>query len=84
VVTVKPRVSRARTETGDLTHGWVLARPAFGFGRSTTESYPTWRAAHQALDTSVGSAGPVLERQPAGYFARHGWWGQPRPKWIEA
>lgn len=63
----KPSVRRARTYTGDLAPGWDLITPAYGFGRTTIRTYPSWRAAHRALVRPLASAGPLVERN-VGYL----------------
>lgn len=42
--------------------GWTVTRPAYGFGRPTVETYPTWKAAVASLKVPLGSAGPIIER----------------------
>lgn len=78
---------RARDAAGALAHGWVLTRPAFGFGQPETRTYDTWRDAHAALaGPEIGPAGSWAERQVAGYVpGMAGYWGRStRPRWIDA
>lgn len=82
---IKPTIRRARTAAGELAPGWTLTMPPFGFGFSSSHTYPSWCAAHAALKRGVASAGSIFERHSAGYAPglRAGRGRSMRPRWIE-
>jgi hypothetical protein len=77
-------VRRARSASGELVTGWVVVWPGYGFSTATTSSAATIREALGKVG-GLASAGPILERQVAGYLPgfRAGQDRRYRPRWIE-
>ncbi|HEV2779085.1 MAG TPA: hypothetical protein VGX25_06740 [Actinophytocola sp.] len=85
---MKPSIRRRRALSGELAEGWLLTRPAYGFGSTSVSTYPSFREALRALlDDAPASGSQITSLQVAGYVpGLRSWRGAPaiRPRWIEA
>jgi hypothetical protein len=56
-------VTKPKTKIRKGPDGWVVNRPAYGFGDATTLGpFPSWRVALDQLSVATGAAGPSVER----------------------